>query len=589
MTTLNQVSTCLGCLAGSIAEDVSDATLGMPTVATMNSDDKKCHGAISKGFQKYLSAAIAGENTCQSAADSAGNNDVSGCLDEDTAGKAAGALQKAKDGLDKSCGGATDVSHLDSCTGGSPTLANLKSCNTTEYGDASHPGFSTAYELPATICPSSVRTVVRAGCSVDGNGVPGNCRAGHGTATASTLSVGWTGIAHKVDIVDLYSISAALDCHDNPAGSCGNCDITGLDASDPQYGFYARCANAPEKPCTTPFAVDAASCGPGVQCAYFLGAPLPVSAGGTPTCTLNRIATNITGTADPDAGSSSLTLDLRALVNLGIDQSHPCPICVGDTVAQDGVKNGICKGGQKNGSSCDVQSFDLSFAPTNTDNPTDGVSLDCPPLTGAAISGSGLVIRLPLTTGPTSLPAGDDCDSIAYKCFCGVCSHDETITCNGDADCDALSSGSLCTSGTGAARKPNLCAGFTCTSVPGQTDRGQCSGMGSTDKYCDGMLRANGGGVLTCADNTDCTGYNTGDPDPDNWVCPNDDCGSCTVTQIRSCFVDPIAVTGTPSVTNPVLAGLFCLPPTSNGGVNETAGSPGPGEVKVDAIATLSY
>ena len=54
------------------------------------------------------------------------------------------------------------------------------------------------------------------------------------------------------------------------------------------------------------------------------------------------------------------------------------------------------------------------------------------------------------------------------------------------------------------------------------------------------------------------------------------DCGDCTLTQTRSCFVDPIAVSGVADTQTPLGVSTFCIPPTSNVGINEVSGLPGP-------------
>lgn len=581
MTTLTQVATCMSCLAGSIMEDVSENTLGMPDPAMLSKDDAKCHGAIAKGYQKFLTGSNKIEHACQGDADDAGDYDVSGCVDNDPAGKAAGALAKAGDGIDKSCA-AANLANLDSCA--ADTAANLKSCNGAAYDAAGDEAFTTAYELPATICPTGVASTIRAGCST-GSTASGNCTIGGNTQ--SILSVGWSGLGHGVDIADGYTLAATVTCPGSEAGSCGDCTIDGIDPAADSYASFARCEAAPWTPCTNPFGNDAACPSAGL-CGYYLGPPLPVSAGGTPTCTLNRINTDISGTANPDAGSTELSLDLRAKVHNGVSQTQPCPVCDGDTTPQDGVKNGTCIGGARNGQTCDIQAFDLNYSPTDVDTPTVGLSLDCPPSAAQNISGTGLVIDLPLTTGSTILPFGDKCDGVinTLDCVCGVCSHDNTVPCNGDATCDALSSGSVCGKGSsGANREPNSCTGYTCTDI-GPDDRGQCADL---QKSCSGAVRANGDGIIACAVNADCDAFITGSGDEADWVCPNDDCGDCTLQKPRSCFLNPIQVSGTPDVDNPVMAGLFCLPPTTNSGVNSSTGSPGPGEVKVDALVELSY
>ena len=43
------------------------------------------------------------------------------------------------------------------------------------------------------------------------------------------------------------------------------------------------------------------------------------------------------------------------------------------------------------------------------------------------------------------------------------------------------------------------------------------------------------------------------------------------------------------NVDNPILAGTFCLPPSSNGSVNQATGSPGPGTVQTDTLVRLRY
>jgi hypothetical protein len=578
MTSLANVGSCLSCLAATYAEDVSATSLGSPMPAMLSKDDQKCHSAIAKGYQKALATAVKEQQGCQKGADKAGATTVASCTGVDPKGKVGKANDKAGAGVDKSCAAAT-LTNVDSCA--TDSLANVKSCNAAAYGPAGTELFTTGYELPSTLCPTTVRTTIRAGCSTNGDG-PG-CLSGN--STQSVLNVGWTGAAHDVDLLDMYSTTASVTCPGSEAGSCGDCVINGVDASDPQYSSFLRCSNNPSVACTTPFAPDAA-CG-GNTCSYFLGAPLPVSAGGTPTCTINRMATDISGTADPDAGSSELNLDLRAVVHNGLSQAQPCPICQNDTTPQDGVKSGTCSGGLNDGLPCDVQGFDLSFSTANAVNPTSGTSLDCTLSAAANISGAGLVIDLPLTTGTVTLPFGDACDSPneSEDCACGVCvsapedGADGSVSCNGDSDCTSLNPNWTCGFGAGVARQPNQCVGYVCDPVMGQTDRGICNV--DVTQQCSGLVRANGKGVLNCQMDSDCEALDS--------ICPGGDCGTCNLFDNKSCFLNPIVVTGTPDTDNPILAGVFCLPPTSNSGVSSASGSPGPASVKVDALVELGY
>jgi len=99
-----------------------------------------------------------------------------------------------------------------------------------------------------------------------------------------------------------------------------------------------------------------------------------------------------------------LDLAIRAAIHTGIALNQPCPICVGDTTAQDGSTDGLCAGGLRDGGACDVQGFDATFAAG------EGISLDCPPDPLSNISGAGLQLALDLTTGSASLPFNVSCD-----------------------------------------------------------------------------------------------------------------------------------------------------------------------------------
>ena len=581
MTNLAQVGDCLACTVAEVVEDLSATTLGLPDPSTLGPNEAKCRGAIAGVYSKVLSSGHRAEFACQKRADSARHWDVADCVDEDASGKVASALAKAEAGLDQSCSEAA-LASLDSC--GDDTLAGLRSCIVAETDAAGDETFSAAHELPATICPSALRLTFRAGCSTDSL-ESGGCTVGG--RTDSTLLLGWTGLAHGIDVLDQVPMPLALDCPGAEAGSCGDCEILGLDAGDASAPGFARCDASPWIPCDEPFANDS-DCGGGL-CTTFLSPPLAASAGGTATCTLNRLVSDLGGTSDPDAGRTELHLDARAKVHHGLGLTQPCPICRGDATPRDGISSGTCSGGARDNEACDVQAFDANFAPTDEEEPTSGASLDCPPTAGANISGSGLRLELLLSTGNSSLPSGDACEppNEASDCACGACSHDNSIPCRGDGDCDALMGGSVCGNGVnGAARAPNSCVGLACTPIDGANERGQCANL---DRFCSGALHADGRGMLSCASDEDCAVFVTGSPDPDTWVCPGDDCGTCSVTANRSCFLDPVQVVGRADTENPLLAGLFCLPPTSGAGLNSTWGLPGPGEVKLDAIVTPVY
>jgi hypothetical protein len=649
MTTMAHVATCQGCEAGALAGGAMEATLGLPAQGSQTAANQKCRGAIGKGYGKYLSTFVKGATKCQGGQDAIGNNELAYCelpANNDPKGKAAGSLTKAGEGLDKSCVG-VDLAVMAGCA--TDTLANLKACTATAWDTASDNTFSTTYEMPATGCPDVIRTQIRGGCTTNPRTGETSGDCSRGTQTDTGLSVGTTGNAHDVDITDAYMLAGEVICPGTERGTCGNCVVDGISDDSPQYQAFQRCVIDPWTPCThaadgDPLRENDPVCqgGLGGACRYYLGPPLAISASGTPTCTLNVMNTEVTGTANPDNGESTLTLDLRSVVHTGLSQSRPCPICRNDATPQDGLAGGTCLGGPRNNQPCDVQGFDLTFAPTNADNPTTGNSLDCPPSSGANISGAGLAITLPLTTGTSTKSAQDACEAPlgALSCFCGVCSLDNTKSCETDLECSNLGLGT-CTQGNGVDRKPNDCSDGYCIEVMGQTDRGECSGGpphciggpnvddlcavdsecsvciggandglacaddtdcpgGTCDLYtcgqesdtvnfCSGVLFANGRGILPCTDDASCDSYISNSSNTDSWVCPGNVCGTCSVSTFRSCFLDPIEVSGTPDTENPVLAGSFCLPPSGNGSVNAATGSPGPGSVKTDAIVELRY
>jgi hypothetical protein len=645
ITTMSEVSACLLCIAEETVESVATDTLGLPT--GLDSDEAKCHGALAKSYAKYFDAAYKSETSCQSNADDAGENDYTLCADDDTKGKVEKARLKAIDSLEKSCTGLT-LADLDGCS--AVDVASLAACSEAAWKAAEDEAYGFTYFMENTVnCPTTIRTTILGGCSTVGTTSNADgCSVGAETGTV--LSVGWKGIAHGVDVTDKYTLAVDVTCAGTEKGSCGTCTSTGISYDNPQYDDFVRCSDEPWVRCDEPLSADADDCG-GDTCRYYLGPPLAVSAGGTPTCTLNVINQDIIGaTGDPDLGTVDFTVELRALVHNGIGQQRPCPYCRNDPAPQDGNTPsgtceggsddgglcrrdadcpgggtcegdnfGKCSGGSENGSQCaddddcplgdcvgnfgscfggpranqpcDVQGFDLSFANVDgLDEPNSGNSLDCPPLPGANISGGGLEISLPLSTGLSTKTTDDFCEAPngTLECFCGICSLAQTQSCASDADCMGVG---VCTAGgmaAGVARKPNDCSDGVCVAV--SSDRGECSnGAGDIDSYCSGLLFANGKGVLACGTNGDCTSYESGSPDPDLWVCPGNDCGTCSVSAFRSCFNDPISISGTPNPENPILAGTFCLPPSSNGAVNSATGSPGPGTVQTDTLVEQRF
>jgi hypothetical protein len=408
-------------------------------------------------------------------------------------------------------------------------------------------------------CPGVAQVVllamIRGPCSTDADcGGIGTCDTALGRCrTVTDLDVGWTGIAHNSDLNDGVPSRLELDC-DGPA-PCGECPILGL---DPQLG-NCRCENDNRIPCFSVLQPDVVACG-GETCQCYFGPNTPLSSGNSPTCLLNQLREDLSGTIDVDQGAGEINIPLNEIVHLGMSLFQPCPVCENDPNPANGVREGVCNGGLNDGESCDAQTFNSTF-------PAPGggfYSLDCFPDPGLNISGQGLKVNLPLTTGASQLDYDLTCDFLGMSlCPCRMCSGDTTLACSGDADCSAAGAGTCTSDGTGQLPRPNACsAGGLC--LDNGNEEGECE-AGPDNSFCDGIVRADGGGLIACLSDIDCDASTIGM-----------DAGSCSIVERRPCFLDPLDVSGMTHPVLPVAAGLFCTPPTSSQGINTVSGLVGP-------------
>jgi cysteine-rich repeat protein len=453
-------------------------------------------------------------------------------------------------------------------------------------------------------CPSKGQLVLYAGtttiaCTNNGDCDVGTCDNGLGVCvTVTELDTGWKGIAHNGDTNDQVLTMGRLICPGPFVGGpepCGECKVVGI---DPGTGD-CRCANDNRVSCDEPFQADADDCG-GATCNCYFGPPLPLSAGNTPACVLNRFANDIRGTANVDLGEGLINANLRSVVYLGINVVAPCPACGGtctaplakigqpcatdvncdstfnaadgacgnfDPVARDGNRQGTCWEGNNAGASCDIGAYNSTFpAPASGGA---GLSLDCFPASGLNVSGTGLSINLAQTTGTSALPPADvDCgfDSVPDECPCGLCTGDTNVTCTSNADCVGI--GACAKVGNGNP-KQNDCLDGVCTDMGG--GEGECAASPPFN-FCDGVARANGEGFVQCGTNADCVALGT-------FI------GNCTLSTPKRCFLDPISATGVQDPNFPVGVATFCIGPTGNAGINTVAGLPGAGRVKNAASA----
>ena len=296
-----------------------------------------------------------------------------------------------------------------------------------------------------------------------------------------------------------------------------------------------RCANDNRQICDQPFVADANDCG-GDVCNCYFGVPLPLSSSNTPACVVNRFRQDITGTVNVDTGEGESQVRLASVVYLGISTIEPCPSCGGtctapvakvgnpcavdldcdtntgdgdgvcsnyDPVPDDGIRQGTCHDGLNHGQSCDAGSRHETFPA-----PGGGThSLDCFPDTGKNVSGTGLRIDIDQGTSTKTLSVGITCGFPPFfvdQCHCGQCSGNSAIPCNDNTPCTAAAAGTCVRAGNNDPLA-NQCAGNgICNDAGG--GEGVCD-QGPTDKFCDGLLRADGTGFLTCQFQGDCDAF----------------------------------------------------------------------------------
>jgi hypothetical protein len=406
------------------------------------------------------------------------------------------------------------------------------------------------------------------------------------------LDTGWTGTSHDLPGVDDSTAATVRlsNCDTNLSSpTCGQCTTDGP-ILYPGPSKNCRCTNLGNRDASSLGVCDPempSTCSGAETCECYYGPPLPLSSGAVSVCVINRYTSSITGTANiassgSHSGEGQASLKLEAAVHNGPTVDQPCPVCVNDTTPRDGVKNGTCSGGAKDGQPCDVSGTNIFFG---------AVSFDCPPLHGANI-GNLKVQFNPATTATTTLATnGVKCSGPGFtsqECPCDTCADTAAEACNSNADCPAgvpcgakrcvggtnvgtpCAAASECPNGScgklGQATAPNQCDDTVCSpdsSNPDTPNDGVCAN-GPFDHFCSTET------FRGCASDSDCNPPPTGS------------CGNCKPNQIcsggfRNCFLDPIVRTGTPGTQNAILAATFCIPPVSAAAVNSVSGLPGPG------------
>ena len=441
-----------------------------------------------------------------------------------------------------------------------------------------------------------------------------------GTTTGPALDAGWTGQSHGSETIsDGLVTMTASGCAGSPP-TCGVCNYTGPIDNPPGTFQSKRCECNSSIICST-----SADCPASCSCGYHFGTYLPLSAGGIATCVGNVFNGTVSGTFNEDTGATAGTALLTARVYSGPTADNPCPHCLGDTTLNDGVKGGHCVGGARDLLTCDANG-------TSPIKHFGSTSLDCPPEALGLIA--TLSIDLSNTTGTktkTLTASSPQCRAPGFttlKCFCDTCNNLAATACATNADCTAVGAticggkrcqggsndGTACTINSqcpggacgvpGLATAPNQCDDATCNLISGND--GECAG-GPFEQFCGPSAK-----FKSCVSSAECTPLNIclGGTNPGTLGCPGIACtdgNTCEVqtcgtpfgpAHFRKCFLDNGVVTtghitaqgnASPPVahaSDPTLAALFCIGPTSSGAVNAVAGLPGPGRLQLLGHAT---
>jgi hypothetical protein len=547
----NELATCLLDLSEHYLNTIGERTMGSPTIGALSDASVDCQGGIGKALSKFIKTVGGARTKCHAGVEKLTDtvaDYTTACSVTDTSGKIAPALAA----LDAAVALCTDTAQYDDmgfCTSNlaTPTAAKLQDCAVDEVANPLANGLAgLTLELDGTYEAIADVTITAANGDVK-------------IDSSTRLDSGWKGTAHQIDVID-QSLGAVNVSGCDADGK--NCDVTHNSRKN-----NCRCSNDATLECTTMNTQD--NCGLGNTCYCMFGPPLAISASATPVCVVNRFAAEFDGLTG-ELGEYDVGTTTRALVHTGLSQTQPCPICVGDANPNSNDNaGGVCDGGPRNGLACDENAEHPDFGPS---------SFDCPPTTGANISGSGLLLALQFESGTSAITAAiDDAGSACNgtgDCHCSVCTLDSKVGCSSNADCSAVSAG---TCGVALANNPeqNNCDDDVCT--PEVDGTGTCNN-GPFLTYCDGFMNGFGNPVITCSVDGDC---DANDCNGDNVNTPGE-CGTCAEARAAKCFPPTVTATGTPGIFESTGVSVFCSGQTGNSGVDNAGGLPGPGRVKLD-------
>jgi hypothetical protein len=541
-----EATSCVLSLATTLANGAAATVLGRPATVP-SARAARCQRALGRGLRKRIDTFAKVRRVCQLEADRGGGGISYACAHFDD-GRLASNLNDLGEDIVAACAvPQEDLVPLGACGQTPEQLVRCAGGISTVLGGGL---VAQAYELPSTCKLGFSLLAVNAG-----NGA---------MRTSTRFQLGYSGLGLGTDLLDDFRLATNLDC--NP--DCVDCTMS-LNPLKPSPSSYCRCDSDPTIHCDTIDGADADDCGGG-HCTCMFGPPLPLSTGGVGACVINGFSSDLVGTADGGTGLATTTLSTTSKVFLGISAIRPCPVCSGDPTANDGSRGGMCQGGARDGQACDQNALSPDFGP---------LSYECQPSPMENVSGSGLELTYPLTSveAPT---IGANLSDNGSPVFCLQCSGNPQVACSSDAECAERGIGT-CTANTASQARANACDDGICTAS--DPNRNGVCAANAADRFCDGLTRNDGSGLLTCLQNADC---DTLDP-----YCPGGSCGNCSLTQPRACFPNPFGAAGSDAVVGAVpssgvygadMVGTLCVPASGSSTIDDSVGLPGPARLLIN-------
>ena len=350
----------------------------------------KCDAAKSKVTGKYVAARA---NCYAKAANKDGNVDPT-CLSK--------ASTKMLDAITKAEG-------KPPCTnfGQGPTLNADADDHTDEQTCASSPGNP---GCSVVACPSAITF------SPDG------------ADPATDFDFGWRSFEYSRTHVTGGTLTVGVT---GPSGS--DCAFAGPIAN-PSAGAGTidnqRCTGNTAVHCTNAPGGTGGPCAGLGTCEFYVGPPNPLVIGGVTWCVVDRVAGAVTGTLNVTSGAVSRTLPISRSYFLGTSLDAPCARCAGDGAPNDGVTNGTCNGGVRNGLACDANGSTPGWPDSAS------TSLDCPLAAVNVFTSTETLVGSTGVTAITLSASSPNCTSgLGGKCACDTCNNVGEEGCATNADC----------------------------------------------------------------------------------------------------------------------------------------------------------